>query len=327
MSRHSRKSEPADPSLDREIHQQRRDTLIAPTNVDPDRLPKPFLKCGCDDCSDSVSPLASDKQRTYAADKCPNPTPLTVQEAAEVYLRYQQSAWNSSNRTSKLQKGIATYGSLLGTDRELRLQYDDLTTVLLSRRLSPIADGEWITPFEIDERLHGDDTNTSVTRSLRHHLRKFEYEYVGVTATTDSAATPHEHIYIWIDDPENTISTSDFKHPIDLHIEKTGAASKDHREGEAITVRHDPPLVNTEPNKIDHIQETCLTADGGSLPRNTRGAQYLANQLPHLSLADRIDPNGTVEIEQIDGGAIAWATPHKWLRSSNGIMSDCRDNA
>jgi hypothetical protein len=44
-----------------------------------------------------------------------------------------------------------------------------------------------------------------------------------------------------------------------------------------------------------------------------------------MSLADRINPNKTVDIKQIDGGAIAWATPHKWLRSSNGIMTDSYD--
>jgi hypothetical protein len=197
--------------------------------------------------------------------------------------------------------------------------------VLLSRRLSPISDGEWLTPFEIDDQIHGDGTNTSVTDSLRHHLRKFEYEYVGVTATTDSAATPHEHIYIWIDDPENTITTSDFKRPIDLHIENTGATPENHREGEAITVEHDPPLVDAEPEKVDHIQEKSVTGDGGSLPQNTQAAQYLAQQLPHMSLKDRINPSKTAGIEQIDGGAIAWATPHKWLRSSNGIMTDSRN--
>lgn len=318
MSGHSRESEPADPSQG-EIYQRRRDTLMAPTDVDPDRLPKPFLKCGCNSCDNSVSPLASDDRRIYAADVCPNPVPFTIKEAAEVYVRYQQSAWNSTNRTSKLQKAIATYGSLLGTDRELRLQYDDLTTVLLSRRLSPISDGEWLTPFEIDERLHGDGTNTSVTRSLRHHLRKFEYEYVGVTATTDSAATPHEHIYIWIDDPGNTITTSDFKPPIKSHIEDAVATPENHREGEAITVEHDPPLVNTEPDKINHIQERSLAADGGSLPQNTRGAQYLASQLPHLSLAGRFTESETIDQIQIDGGTIAWATRHKWLRSSGGL--------
>jgi hypothetical protein len=250
---------------------------------------------------------------------------MTVQEAAEVYVRYQQSAWNSTNRTSKYEKDIATYGSLLGADRELRLQYDDLTTVLLSRRLSPISDEEWITPFEIDERLHGGRANVSVTRSLKYHLREFEYEYVGVTATTDSAATPHEHIYIWIDNPENTITTSDFKAPIDLHIKHTEATLENHREGEAITVEHDPPLVDAEPERVDHIKEKSVTADGGSLLPNTQGAQYLASQLPHLSLAGRFNNTDTIEQVQIDGGAIAWATPHKWLRSSKGIMTDCRE--
>lgn len=318
MSGHSRESEPADPSQG-EIYQRRRDTLIAPTDIDPDRLPKPFLKCGCNSCDGSVHPLASDEKTEYAAGVCPNPEPLTVQESAEVYLRYQQSALNSPNRTSKLQKGLATYASLLDADRQLRLQYDGLTTVLLSRRLSPISDGKWITPFEIDERLHGGRANSSVTDSLKYHLREFEFEYVGVTATTDSAATPHEHIYIWIDDPENTITTSDFKPPIDLHIKYTEATPENHREGEAITVEHDPPLVNTEPDKINHIQERSLAADGGSLPQNTRGAQYLASQLPHLSLAGRFTESETIDQIQIDGGTIAWATRHKWLRSSGGL--------
>lgn len=320
MSGHSGKSEPADPSYNSDLYHRRRDTPIAPTYVDPDRLPKPLVKCGCDDCSDSVSPLADDNKKIYAADVCAEPTPMTVREAAEVYLRYQQSAWNTDNRTSLPERYMRAYASLLETDRQLRLQFDNLTTVLLSRRVSPISNGKWITPFEIDERLHGNGTNKSVVRSLRYHLRDFDFEYVGVTATTDSAATPHEHIYVWINDPNNTICASDFKPVIDKHTRISGATEEDHLEGKAITVRHDPPLVNSEPDKIDLIQHQSLTTDGGSVPKNTQGAQYLASQLPHVQYASQLNGGEEAKETDIDGGAMAWATPHNSIRSSNGSM-------
>jgi hypothetical protein len=63
-----------------------------------------------------------------------------------------------------------------------------------------------------------------------------------------------------------------------------------------------------------------VALDGSSaVPSNTAGAQYLASQLPHLVLGDVYDGTGDVAQARIDGGAIAWAATHKWVRSSSGV--------
>lgn len=319
--RHTEESgvEPHDPDVDSPIYQRRRSTRLAPSNVKTSRLPKPLLECGCGDCPEHVDPLADSGDTTLAADACHNPQPMTVERGTDVLLRYQRAAWNSDSRTSKYERSLGKYQSLLEADRQMRRQYDGrLTTVMLTRRLSPIERGQWVTPYELDQRLHSPDR--SVNDALRYRLRDYAYEYLGVAATTDSAATPHEHIYLWIDDSDDEINPSLFTSLIEKHVTVvTGASGEKHRVGEAITVEHNPPLVDHVPNRISRILDDSTTTADGSVPVNTAGAQYLASQLPFLPIGDVYCADVEVDEAVIDGATVAWVGAHDTIRSSSGI--------
>ena len=318
-------SEPADPP--QVNHQTRRDTRLAPPSYDATRLPTPLVECGCGDCSSFADPLATTEVRQYAADVCPEPRAMTVHRATEVYLRYEQAALNSDDRTARYADGRQRYARLLDVDRQRQEAYDGLTTAMVTRRLSPISDGgEWLTPLTIDQRLHDDAVTRSMMNAIDYQLSDFDYEYVAVTAATDSAATPHEHILFWIDDPDDSITVDHFRSGLDKHTERVaGARPKDHpvhvdgRRG-AITVRHDPPLADdVERDSISGILEASDVASDRSIPIHTAAIQYLASQLPHLVLGDVRDGTRDVDDARVDGAAIAWASPHHWIRSSSSI--------
>jgi len=327
-------SEPADPSAVRINGSERREVRIASRSLKPSRLPTPLIECGCGECTESlVDPLAESEETVYAANHCPSPQPMTVKRASEAYLRYQRAAWNRPADTSTYERALETYAGLLEADRQLRRDYDGLTTVMITRRLSPLDDnGGWLPPIAIDSQLQDSAAKRSFTRSIRYHLRGFEFEYLGVTATTDSAATPHEHVLVWIEDPDDTIGVNDVAPALAKHVEKVPNAYEDDHEYAddgstgAITVRHDPPLVDHVPERMsavfaesEAVEEGQSPTDGDRVPVNTAGAQYLASQLPHLAIGDVFESERTVDDVQLDGGAIAWASPWKWRRSSSGI--------
>jgi hypothetical protein len=300
-------AEPADPDPRRTDHERRRGMRIAPPSMKVDRLP---------------DPLVTDDER-----------PQTVREAAETYLKVQRSNWDSEAYTSAYERARGTYAGLLDADRQCRQEYDGLTTVLVTRRLSPLDDeGEWLEPLAIESQLHDEAARRSFTRALRYQLRSYDYEYAAITATTESAATPHEHVYLWIDDPEDAIGVEHFEPAVEKHVARVPNAHEDDHQIQAegnhgaVTIRHDPPLVDHVPDAVeDDIEQIRAHSEAvgadESVPVNTAGAQYLASQLPHLVLSGVYD--GTVDVHaedaRVDGAAIAWASQYNWLRSSHGL--------
>lgn len=281
--------EPADPpQVDLKDRQRQ---PLTPESVKVDRLPEPL----------------TDGER-----------PLTVKEARESYLQTQRASWTADGRTSKYERHrYGVYPRILGADRHFREEYDGLTTVMLTRRLSPLDNkGDWLTPWECNEMLHGGSIHKSIRQTLNYQLGDFTFEWVGVTAPTRSAGTPHEHIYIWIEDPENEVGLGHMAPALGKHLKYcANAYEKHHRcRGDgtdgAITVNHSPNLTNLR------------FREAGSTDRekNTVGAQYLASQLVHLSIGDFYDnecedPPNTL----LEGGALAWASPYSWFRASKGV--------
>ena len=275
-SSHSR--EPADPH--NPDHNAREQLPLAPDTVDLDGLP----------------------DELHDGDR-----PQTVGEAAVTYLKICRSNMNESGMTSKHERHKQLYGRLLRADRRLQEEYDGLTTVMLTRRLSPLSeDREWLTPWECNEMLHGGPIRGSIHRALGNQLENFRYKRVGVTAPTAGSGTPHEHIYLWIEDPNNEITTAHIKPALDKHLKYcANAYEEDHTyrvDGShgAITYRYDPE-----------------TKDGGE----TVGAGYVAQQLAHLPIGDMYDATEDNPAETlIQGAAVAWATKDtKWFVSSRGV--------
>jgi len=249
---------------------------------------------------------------------------MTVAEVGETYLRVQRSNWKDGALTSKYERHLSElYPRILGADRHFQREYDGLTTAMLTRRLSPLDDGgDWLTPWQCDEMLHGGNVHKSVREAIDYQLWGREYEWVAVTAPTRSAGTPHEHIYLWIEDPDNGVGVEQFETALGKHLKYcANAYENDHRyradgTNGTITVQHDPPLVK---QSNDKVAERVVSGD--TPPRtNTRGAQYLSSQLAHLPLADyyaedRSNPPQTL----FEGAALAWASPRDWFRHSRGV--------
>ncbi len=286
--------EPADPSTP--DHAARRALPLAPPSVKSDRLPDPL----------------TDGER-----------PVTVDETRETYLRIERDARTTEGRTSKRARHLRRYAQLLESDRELQERYDRPTTVMLTRRLSPLDDsGEWLTPWECDTMLHGGSVRKSVRRCLNYQLGEYDFEYAAVTAPTRSAGTPHEHIYLWIDDPDDAVGVDSIAPALDKHLSNCANASERHHRfrtdgsGGAIRVEHAPPVRGDAPERFSEIREWSETE-----PRPvTQGAQYLASQLAHLPVGDvdnPAEPNPPDAL--LEGAALAWASPNRWFRASGGV--------
>lgn len=301
---HKRDSEPADPNWIN--HATRCETKIGPPSVSVDDIPDPLV---VDDGDESRLP--------------------TVEEARETYLPIQRNAWNHGTFVSAYERQLnQTYPRIHEADRQLRQRYDGLTTGMITRRLSPIDDDDqWIPPLKIDDQLHDTRTWRSVRRCLSRQLAEYEFEYIAVTAPTESAATPHQHIYLWIDDPGDEISATDFGPVLDKHLKHCPNASEKHHQYEldgsdgAITVQHQPESVDYTAAEVRRFNEASDSTNGeGYLRKNTAGAKYLATQLAHLPLGDRYDASVDNPPQPLlEGAAIAWASPHNWLRTSTGV--------
>lgn len=286
-------TEPADPPSVN--HETRRKQPLAPPSVKEDRLPYPLTDRGLS---------------------------LSVDEARVAYLRTQRASWTADDRTSKYERHrYLLYPRILDADRHFQNTFEGLTTAMLTRRLSPLGEsGNWLTPWECDEMLHGGSIHRSVREALDYHLAEFTYEWIAVTAPTRSAGTPHEHIYLWIDDPEDEVEADLLSPALDKHLKYCGNAYQKHHRyrtdgtGGAITVEHTPRVVEEPPEELSSILES-------STPHpNTAGAQYLASQLAHLPLGDfyagdRDNPPKAL----FEGAALAWASPRNWFRASQGV--------
>jgi len=310
-------TEPADPS---EVDHNARRAVRLSLNVD--RLPKVFVECGCGDCPEVVDPLYEGESGIradfWAKDQCDNPRSMTVERARKAYVVYERASRQSDQRTSKYERHKhEVYPRILNADRHFREHYDGLTTVMLTLREVPTdQDDRWMPPLQLDRMLNNTTATKSVRKALNYHLKRkagLRFEYIRVVAPTRSAATPHAHWYLWIEDPDNIINVEQIKPALEKHLKYCfGAYGKDHPtdsegESEAITIRHDPPLVDEDSARGDDL-------------RHTLGAQYLASQLAHLPLGDKFDPEKDDPKDTLlEGGAIAWASSKDWFGASRGV--------
>jgi len=351
-------TEPADP--DHVDHEQRRQTRIAPSYRDTETIPAPYLECGCGECPARYDPLADEMDpdshafgdildRSTLGDECPESRPVTVERAAEIYYRYQLAAYHREDWTSRLERVSDDYGRYMAGERRLLDDIDSPSTALLSLRLSPLEGGSgsvrdnyeikptnstrqqtttetgWIEPTRLDDRIN--DSWATVRRQLSRHLSEFgEWQYVTVTATTTSAATPHQHILLYVSDPDDALTVDHLRPAIESYVSNTtGATSKDHGvtagESDAAVVQHDPDRVGYNASQVRHIQSEM---DVETFKANTEGMAYLLTQRPAWTLRRLIDGQTTREEEQIalEGAAIERVSANDWIGSSRGFPTN-----
>lgn len=219
---------------------------------------------------------------------------VTLTEAGEIYGRCVGGRY-TSGEPSKVGEHVRRYGQFHRADRAYQERYD-VTTCLLTLRVSPRLGGDRLPPLTCDELLH--ESRESVMKSLRYQLREYEFEWVAVTAGTDRA-TAHTHLYLWVDDPEHSITSELFEPVIDTHVETCPLASADSHGDEAVSIEHEPSLTERDP---------CRGAV-------TQGIKYVATQLAHLPLSRE----GSLSLAELKTGALAWASEYQWVRTSGGI--------
>ena len=324
QSKHLPDSEAGDPeTVD---HTARGSTKLVPSDYDIHELPKPLVECGCGDCSEQADPLADDsyvfRDVCYAQQKCSEPSSMSVERASEVYLIYQQAAKNDPIKTSLLERTRNQHGVYIGAEQKLRERMDDPTVIFLSLRVSPteVQHGRkrWIPPVALDNRLS--DSWRNVKSVLDYQLDDFWWEYCWVTATTDSAATPHRHVVVYVDDPNNEVSIEIPRAAVNSFVNNTqGAESSFHsvesEQSDAGNIFYDPPLAE----KANESRAYGIHGDPYRIP--TVHLYYALNQRPHWALENVYDGTSDIHANSVDvqGAAVAWASPNNWLGSSDGF--------
>jgi len=287
---------------------------ISRDDISTDDLPTPLVECGCGGCGPMVDPLdryeggggldwSSFDTATWAQTVCENPQPMSIRRAGKVFRRYTKAKLADDRRTSKAERERSNYRRIMDVDRYSRDAFGgNLTTVMLSFRVSPTtADGvtrRWVSPLLLADvlsiyrqQVHNRALN------IREHVD--EVQYVWVTTGTEKYATPHRHLYLWCDDPDDDVRILDFRSAVRKHCEGHQACEGAHQitdsEGEhrAVTVNHDPIIVDTETGTtvetpkgttvdMSAIRREVRRSENEPYHEATAGALYVASQLPYL---------------------------------------------
>lgn len=179
------------------------------------------------------------------------------------------------------------YRRILETDRACRSAFTPLHTVMLSLRQSPRSSGEWIPPLSLIAEL-SETVRSYVIPALRRAI-PHDFEYAVVLAGTETFATPHAHVYLWVD---GAVSSGDLSHVVEGYTERC-AYAPDSGEGNApedvITVR--------SPDERELATESNHKHNERGYP--TRGAVYVASQIPNV-----VNPDEATKAE-LSHGAVA----------------------
>lgn len=243
---------------------------------------------------------------------------MTVRRASEAYLRYQRNAEKGGEWPSLLERTRNRYGRLIDADTKVRDDMTDPTLLFLSLRLSPIrrenGRRRWIPPVALDSRLT--DSWDNVYDNLRNQLREYQYEYVFVTAATRSAGTPHRHVLVYVEDPDDDIDIEVARSAVDSFVRNTkGAEHADHpvNEGQsdAGNIYHDIPIA----------EEGMRHREGNPFGAPSVPLYYMALQLPHWVIKQVYDRTSDINADspKVDGAAAAWSSPNNWVGSSRGF--------
>ena len=328
---------------------QRRQVRMAPVTLDVEKVdfPKILTECGCGDCARVTDPHLDPSSiaetgfhdvwddilgSEWALYECPDPVPTTLSKAREAYLRTEKYVHDHPEYTSRCERAAAKHGKILDAERELlhREFGGNTTAILFTFRISPIdvVDGQryWATPWELDGDLH--ESWSNITGTLRYQLRDklgLNYEYLALTTATTIAATPHTHMIVWVDDPEDDVTLGECQSVVESHVNNCPRAVERHHpvesgKSDAAIVQHDP-WISTYDGR-GGTAKRIMDAHGGEWTKpNTRVLEYAACQRPHWIIKNVYD--GTTDIHRdsvlVDGGAVALARQRNWLKSSGGM--------
>lgn len=298
-------AEPHDPQY--LSHDERRDTRLHEPEYDYTRLPDPLAE----DVDGQRLPKLSDAKEQYLGLK---------------YNEMETDGWRSP-----LDHAQDLYGRALGGERELMEQMSDPSLCFLSLRQSPVRYGRggrrWIEPLRLRSNLSQAWKNARQTlyRNLSTYQR---WEYVLVCSYTRSAATPHYHVLVYVEDPDSDLSISVARSAVDSYVRANEQADKQHHEvmkgdSDAGIVTHDVPQKCDKVPDESH-RKVMAYRNSAFPPVASAFLRYMMTQYPHWVLDHIWDGASDLHAHDplVDGATISWASPFDDYSSSNGFPDD-----
>jgi hypothetical protein len=249
------------------------------STVDPD--PESTVDPDPDDWLGLSSPITSDPSLVGKVDYLDDDGDiLDTDGAVRAYIGKRHGERTSAERhgmTDTLHsRAESRYSRGKQMDRHAYDNFDDLSTVMISLRVSPTT-RERLTMLSA---LH--DALGPTMDAIRYRLQTApdapvdhdEWEYIVVFSGTRERATPHVHIYLWID---ADVSRGRFRPAVETFVNKCDFAPDDgygnNPQDGTISVR----------GNGDDVVPTMDDA-----PDESAGATYVLKQLPHHADVDRM---------------------------------------
>ena len=172
-----------------------------------------------------------------------------------------------------------------------------------------------------------DESWPNVYSVLYNHLNDdFDrWEYVRVTGVTRSSGTPHYHLLVYVDDPDDELSIDTARSAVDSYVRANDRAEKRHHEVEPD--QSDAGIVtHTVPQAYDDIDDNDLAEvyyyrDEESFSLSSVFLTYMLSQYPSWVLEHIRSPEGRIDIHDpvVDGAAVLWASPYNAISTSQGF--------
>lgn len=287
--------------------------------------PEP-LDDGVSDCYALYEPITTnpdlvDKNRYLRDDG----QPMTHFDTVGSYIEQRHSEGTTAKRYGWT-KGRQYYAKQqyrrgMGADRQLLAEYENPTTVLLSLRMSPPNAGR-LTMLTV-LKTAADATITQLRYRLQNapdaSCEPNEWEYMAVFAGTEQRATPHLHIYVWVD---GDVSQARFEPVVEKYVKTCEFAPDDGRGNRlgdgTVCVRgngdDDVPRVDDEvldPTNCEYAGE------------NSPGGVYALTQLPHLRDVDEMARDELLHSATIDAwGGQAFRTSVSESKIKDEFLAD-----
>jgi hypothetical protein len=295
-------AEPHDPQY--LSHQERRDT----------RLHEREYNCG--QLRDTVVEEVDGEQ-----------VPMKLSEAREQYLSLKYNQMETDGWYSPLDRAKDLYGRALGGERKLVDEIQNPSLLFLSLRQSPVEYNRgrrWIEPLRLRSELNKAWGN--VRQTLYRKLSKFDrWEYVWVCSYTRSAATPHLHVLVYVDDPHDELSISTARSAVDSFVRANDYAEKRYHqvtkgESDAGIVAHSVPR-DDDRISDESYRRVYEHRDGDVFKRTSSFLLYMMTQYPHFVLSHIWNGDSDLHAHDplVDGATVSWASQFDEYGSSRGF--------
>jgi hypothetical protein len=152
-------------------------------------------------------------------------------------------------------------------------------------------------------------------------LNDFEWEYAWIVSPTQTAATPHLHVYLWVHDPDDELTVEHCRPAVEAFCRNTpNAYLKDHPietgASDAVVISHDP--TGYDAVEDDTVLKLYHDIGDDAFQMNTAGFAYMLNQRPEWAIKRIAKGTATIDEERtmLEGAATAWASPKRWVGGS-----------